>query len=447
MPRPRPAHLAILASLATCAPRPASTPPPSRPDDIGTPDPFKIVDLADDGAWIVLCQPRDGAAAAPYLIRGAGPGERLDEFVAAGSDGDLLVVITGGRLLLHDRLRGRVLDLTARGADPRDDTAAHRSHRAAAVDGLRVAYWRDRSVVVLDVVTDREQVVAMPVTGGHRLALAGPWLLVHPVAPDAALEPPGTAPARACAPSGPPIARPPAPTWVAHLDAAAAAPRPDLVTTWGDRLVVRAADGSLQLETGAGARELLTPGECRAALGPADADRENFLIACEGQRDPAGRAPLAILSRAALDPLPLRVPASALPGLRLLGRQVWDLAALAGRPPGIVGAPDPWDTRTLAVHGDHALIHQDGRYAVVDVGDRVRVDLELVDPAAITPSTFPQQGPLVALGPYLIDLRQMGTGGRFEGTARALASDWRILVSAGPEPRGPLRWVRARPAR
>lgn len=448
MSRPRLAPLATLA-LAACSHAPS--PSPTRPGDIGTADPFTLVATAADGGWIVLCQQRAGTRTpTPYLIHDSGPGDPLDEFVATGSDGDLLVAVTAGRLLLHDRIRDRVLDLTARGADPRDDevTNAHRTHRAAALDERRVAFWRGddraRAVVVLDIPTDREQVLPMPLPGGYRLTLAGPWLLAHPLEPNTALEPTGTGTARACAQPAPARPRSPLPTWVANIEAGTAAPRPDLVTTWGDDLIVRTSDGALHLESTAGARTLLTPAACRAVLGASDDDHENFLIACEAQPDPAGLIPLAILSRTGLRPLDIRIPGASLPQLRLLGATPWNLAGLAN----IVGTPDPWDSRTLATAGDHAFILKDNHYAVVDLANRARVDFTIVEPSLVTTTatTLPQQGPLVALDPFLIDLEQSGSRGSYEGFAHAVTSDGRILVSTQAN-HGPLRWTRARPFR
>lgn len=465
-------RLALLALLVGCGHAPAQEAAPRAgrspgPGEIGTGDAFEVVDTAATGDWVVLCQ-RRGDVTAPYLVIGAGAGERLDEFVAADDDGDLIVVIVGGRLLLYDRLRGRVVDLTTTlGADPRDDAADEfvHSHRAATVDGGRVAFWRgdgdEREAVVFEPVSERETGIPMPLPGGYRLALEGPWLLAVPREPGAALETNGGA-ARACRGRGvgcvlPSRRSPLPPTYVAHLEAGVAGPRPDFVTTWGDAIVVRDAGGALWLESSAGARTELAPASCGAELGALDGDR--YLIACAREVDDQGRAPLAIVAREGdtkFKKIEVRVRPQSLVLLSLVGEQVWGLAQLARTSGGIVGTPDPWDASLWTRIGSRALLREGGKFATVDLRERVRIDLDGWDLPEVRAPVLPRQDELVAVDPYLVDLGQLGNRGRFEGMAHAVSRDGRVLVSdrpakPGPDGRpaakGPLRWVTPRPAR
>jgi hypothetical protein len=144
---------------------------------IGTAHPLVVEALARDGGWIVICQARedtdaDGEIAVhvgmhgdtwgdelrPYLVRGSGDGEPIERLIGSTRDDRWLVALRGGALALFDTAAGTWTALA--GADLRDDGVALGPHRAAAMAGARMTYFRDdETIVVRTLATGAERVV------------------------------------------------------------------------------------------------------------------------------------------------------------------------------------------------------------------------------------------------------------------------------------------------
>ena len=173
-------------------------------DVVGTAHPLVIEAVAPDGSWIAICQARedsdgDGAIAVhvgmhgdtygdemrPYLVRGSGDGEPIDEAIASTPDGRWLAALRDGKLAVFDARAGTWTVLP--GADVRDDGMATARHRAAAVVGDRLTYFRDdEHLIIRDLITGVERVVEVK---GARLwrsepRVAGDHTLLYAVTRD-----------------------------------------------------------------------------------------------------------------------------------------------------------------------------------------------------------------------------------------------------------------------
>ena len=146
-------------------------------DVVGTAHPLVVESAAPDGNWIAICQARedtdgDGAIAVhvgmhgdtwgdrmrPYLVRGSGDGEPIDEVIAATPDGRWLAAIRDGKLAVLDARAGTWTVLTS--ADLRDDGVPTARHRAAAVSGELLTYFRDdEHLIIRELPTGTERVV------------------------------------------------------------------------------------------------------------------------------------------------------------------------------------------------------------------------------------------------------------------------------------------------
>ena len=130
---------------------------------IGTDHPTSLQAIAPDGRWLVLCQARrdtdrDGGIGVrygyhgdsygdrmePYLVRGTGPGVRLDTFIGSDGAGRWVAYVRRGRLLLWDSHTDRRIDLTTRVPVSRDDNHPFGAHLAGSFDhaGTRFVYLR-----------------------------------------------------------------------------------------------------------------------------------------------------------------------------------------------------------------------------------------------------------------------------------------------------------------
>lgn len=155
-------HLRALLAASTTVLAACGTPaiaPPLRPGaravealgPVGTAHPFKMIHADPHARWVALCQAREdsdgderiaswwgyptmgGDTLRPYLVFGDGPGELIDDYIGADREGEHIVFIRNGRLLIHHVTAGRTEDLSARGADAADDGPHEWRHRAASV--------------------------------------------------------------------------------------------------------------------------------------------------------------------------------------------------------------------------------------------------------------------------------------------------------------------------
>jgi hypothetical protein len=168
---------------------------------IGTPHPVQVITAADSGRWIVACQARSdtdgrdgihvelgfhgdirGDAMVPYLFRGGGDGQAIDDFVGASSDERWLVVLRNGKLVLVDDVAGT--ETTIVDADTRPDQRGHGRVASFDHDSKRLVYFRragdDAHIVIRDLERQRERVVVIPKILAWRVVaeLSGSWARV-----------------------------------------------------------------------------------------------------------------------------------------------------------------------------------------------------------------------------------------------------------------------------
>ncbi len=296
---------------------PADAGSPSEPASLlGTPHPVTVEAIAPDGRWAMVCQARrdtDGSGSVSvgvdahgrttgdtletYFVEGSGEGDRVDSFVAASAEGAYVVYVRDGRLLLRNTRAATETDLSALGADSRDDRAAFAGHRAAAFDprGQRLLYFAARGkrtvVVIRELATGAEHDLDPGPVEPWRAAFAGnDWIVVRVIGTDSngngRLEWPVPV---AKSPRGCESPRPPFAVWMDHGDrdtaiafrAAGGPPllRPGLVSPMGAALLVREASGRLVLDSLPGTRELLPPA-CSARLLHLDVERAIGVASC-----------------------------------------------------------------------------------------------------------------------------------------------------------------------
>lgn len=173
---------------------------------VGTAHPIVVEAVAQNGAWVVICQARtdtdgDGEIAVhvgmhgdtygdvmrPYVVRGAGEGEAIESLVGYTRDGRWLVALRAGKLSLLDARSGTWSDLA--GADVRDDGVPLGPHRAASIAraGDRMTYFKDdETIVVRELSTGTENVVKVPGARVWRVEVEplGHWALVYAIRTD-----------------------------------------------------------------------------------------------------------------------------------------------------------------------------------------------------------------------------------------------------------------------
>ncbi|MBX3183421.1 MAG: hypothetical protein KIT72_03360 [Polyangiaceae bacterium] len=322
--------------------------------------PLLLRAASPNGRWVALCQSREdtdgdgqvgfelGARGEPkgdslttYLVRGAGLGEPIQELLDADPTGRWLLFTAGGRVHLLDDHTGARVDLSALGADAREDTSRELPHRAFSFDakGSTLAYLRQppgarggtEALVLRDLPTGREQTLAPGRGSVYRLRLSADarWLVLQVLIDDTngngRLDWPS--PVLPLTPEGPRSRRCRAPvmsysvhphrgdtvfTRVIPLQfpsgndsphgahhgkppgdkAARHDARPQredaLITPFGDSLLVRGAGGELLQAWAAGARRApreLAPAACRARLIHADPERGALVTTCDHSED------------------------------------------------------------------------------------------------------------------------------------------------------------------
>ncbi len=217
-PAPLPPPSVVPAPPAPSVP-PDLPPKPPQPQplpegSIGAPGPLLLQRASDNRRWVALCQAREdsdgdgqvafrigprgellGDAVRSYLVRGAGAGVELDEFLDADPTGRWLLFQRAGKLELFDDYTGDATDLSALGADARDDVSRDLPHRAFSFDTAgKLAYLRlgehrtgmlpgqrEEHVVLRDLETGKEQVFDPGRGSVYRLRLdpTGTWLILQ----------------------------------------------------------------------------------------------------------------------------------------------------------------------------------------------------------------------------------------------------------------------------
>ena len=267
--------------------------------DIGNGGPIQLLASSSSGAWVALC---DTAAKTASLVLGSGLGENIDELLAQDPSGRYVVTARDGVATLVDTLLGTRVDLSALGADVRRVRADYAEHRTLSFDGSgqHLAYLRKSAqasqLVVRALPDGAEQVVAVGPGEVFRLKLSADaryvtfdalredsnhngkldWPAPEESARKNACEKPTLPKFRTFAYQGrgDVLTR-----GVMSVQSGALRDVPELLTPLGANLLVREADGSLQLEQ-AGKRTAFAPASCGARLLFADAERGLVVATC-----------------------------------------------------------------------------------------------------------------------------------------------------------------------
>ena len=476
-PAPSPSDAGAPQAVADASSAPL--PPPE--GAIGTAHPVTVEAASPDGKWVVACQARSdtdgdgkvgvtlgphgrlrGDAMRRYYVAGTGPGEPIDSLVASSPSGRHLAVIAGGRLALRDALAGTDTDLSALGADVRDDRTTFGGHRAGSFDpaGKRFLYLRKkgrRTVAIVRSLEDASEVAIDP--GAVELwrasfGPAGQWVVLRVIGDDTngngRLDWPAPV---AKAPRGCRGPTPPHAAWlgrgdtvtkkVARVTGGTVWLKPSLVTPFGDRLIVREQSGRLLLDALRGKREL-SPEKCQASLLHADPRRGIAVASCGDSK--LGPVTLQLLGVGLQKDLGLQlaaVPSDVLrPAVeRLLPVYPGDGTALIDLKRRSVVSLKNGD-RVLATHGDRALIERGRSLLIREVPSR---DLPLDGEVHEAPDIL-GAGPAAVVSPLVIDLGRGKTLGRVSGRPLAVTTGGSVLVAAGSDADadrlavGPLAW-------
>lgn len=454
---------------------------------IGTAAPTVFEMAGSDGSWVALCQGRrdtngdghvgvdvgrrgklSGDRMQSYLVLGDGKGEAIDELAAYDPTGRWLVVMQHGRLVLLDSRSDKRLDLSALGADARDDALPYRQHRALSFDagGTRLLYVRQSAgkthVVVRDLVSGAETTID-PGPGRlwrARLSPDGSKVVLRMIVDDTnkngKLEWP--VPARKTNPwrcHGP---IPTYPSWLSRGDeptvkvapssGGSAKVVPGFAVPFGRSLLVRDADGRLSLERDPGDPVQLADNKCGARVLHADAARGLVLVACSA---PRGRSPLALVGAGYHQDLKVDL-AAAPPDRFPAGR-----SRLLALYPGADTALMDLDTRklTLLHRGDRVIATSRAR-ALVQRGRRLVIhDVDHAPEHVLEGRTdrLPDAratGRFAVVAPLVVDVGAGKLLGKVSGRPLAVSSAGLVLVAQGRQARahqlsgGPLRWIEPR---
>ena len=310
-PRPPRAVAASAGAPPATATAPLPPAPPGEPTakaapepaislgDIGPNGPVQLLATSSSGAWVALC---DTASKTAKLVVGSGQGEAIDEVLAQDPSGRFLISLRDGKAELHDALVGTRVDLSALGADVRRVRGDYAEHRTLSFDasGQHLAYYRKQAngsqLVVRTLPEGTEQVAALGPGEVFRLKLSADaryvtfealredtnrngkldWPAPEEVARKATCDKPGLPKFRSFAYQGrgDTVTR-----GVLSLETGALRDLPELVTPLGTSLLVREADGSLQLDQAA-KRATLAPASCGARVLFADAERGLVVATC-----------------------------------------------------------------------------------------------------------------------------------------------------------------------
>jgi hypothetical protein len=330
-----PACIALAAACGNPAPAPTAVPaaalpagslPGPRLTAFGTAHQL-VAEAADQARrWAVVCQAREdtngdgevtvlvgnhgdmlGDDMVPYFIAIGRAEVAIDALVAASPTGSHVVFVRQGRLVLHAADTGAQEDLSALGADARDDTSVFGGHRAASFDGAgkRLVYIRARSERAVVVVRDLSTGAEVEIDPGpgllYRAALDehGHWVDLQVVVQDTdrsgALERPSqstTLSGRHC--RGPVASYGVYGTYgdtperrVVLATGGTATVVPDLVRPLGTHLLRRTPDGALLLRDGSGSDTELAPAACHARILHGDPVRGRLLVVCAAATAPA----------------------------------------------------------------------------------------------------------------------------------------------------------------
>lgn len=448
----------------------------------GTAHPVLVAAAAPHDEWIAFCQAREdtngdgritvevddqgklvGDRLSGYLATKPGPGDAIDAFAGNDPSGRFVAFVRAEHLILRDTRTNSDVDLTAQGADPRDDLSTFRHHRAIAFDptGKRVAYIRrgPRPVVIVRELTTGSEASIDPGEGElwrMDFDAMGHWVVLQVVGADTNKNGrldwtvrEATHQSMRC-----PAALAKYPAWenpgdratprLALVSGGPALDTPNLVVPLGSALVERLADGAVVLRRSNGTYAPLAPIKCQARVVHADPVRNLVMTNCrqknghyalflvgDGFEKALGHEMVAAGSDHWFEGSPRLVPIyGGSNDAALVDMETRDVIALQGA------------DRVVATSGPHALIARNDRLVMITrgAGESV-VEQHLVDFPKILRSER-----AVFVTPWVIDIEVANVLGRARGEPLALTTDGKTLIAStqgdvGHLPLGPLRWV------
>ena len=458
--------------------------PPLAPGDIGTAAPSTFIASSPDGRWVAYCQAREdtnsdgdirvnvgafGALAGDqlqaYLTVGSGPGATMDRYVGSDPSGRWGALLNNSRLYLLDTWSKTQVDLSALGADLRDDASSYRGHRSVHFDptGERLLYLRTTEaglrVVVRQLRTGEELELAQG-TGllwRAQFDASGRWIQLFVVTTDTnknnRIDWPYQLRKSATNDCHGPVPRYSA--WeypgdranVRLLPSAGGPPTeaPHFVRAMGNSYLERLASGALVQKGSGPVRERFSE-RCNARTLHVDAARDQVLVAClrEGGRSEVwlshagGRRSLDIqLSPFASDTW-AAPGASYVPLYPGAAAMLWDVEhkKLIELSPG---------DRVLSVHGEQLLLRRDRSIWQWSP----KYSQQLTAPIDELSASL-RRGRLLLVPPYLFDTRSASLLGTSSGKALALSRTGHVLTAAVPSDAerlatGPFRWNAVEP--
>ena len=461
-------------------PAPPPGPLPAAGAPLGTAHPYVLVATSAERRWTVLCQARAdttgdgviedrigihgetrGDEMVPYLVMGRGEGELIDDYVASDPKGRWLAIVQDDALLLIDSATGQRHDLSVHGADSSNDGSPFGGFRGGSFDdaGRLFAYVRNReggrAVVIRDLGTQEETEIDPGPGLLHRSFIdgGGQFVVIEMVVRDTdgngRVEPPTPrtslsrsrcrGPIRSYSTSG--VSGDEPETRVGRVGEDHVRPIPGLVRTFGERLIVRGADGGLGVRMWAGEPEPWVPASCQPDLVAIYPSADRMIVTCGALSAPqraivhAGQFQALAAGERAGSIGPLRIDARLYPAYSQRTLDVVDLQT---------GTIHHRRATYVANHGTRVLIGErndlvsweptTGQLVRTPVGRRPR-------------GGFAQQGQLVAIWGVLFDLEQNRVAGHYDGNPLALSLDAHLLVATTPAPTdtnvipsGPLEW-------
>jgi len=447
--------------------------------EIGPSGELRLLASSSCGAWVAFCS---ADSKTPRLVLGSGTGEPVDDVLAQDPSGRYVIVARGNGAELIDALTSSHVDLGELGADVRRERADYAEHRTLSFDaaGRFLSYLRRRdgasSIVVRELSSGTERAFSSGPGDVFRLRMSadGRYVTFDALREDTnhngKLDWPvpeergGGACDRRDLPKfrsfayqvrGDAVTR-------AALDLADGSVRdvPGLLTPLAAGLLVRANDGSLELEQN-GRRSVLAPPACEARVLFADAERSLVLAACTPPPPPRkpGRPPPAptgkrdvwlfgpgFVKNLQSELYETMIDREATIGARLVPLYPGASASLVDLERRELLPLSP-GSRVLTTRGSFALVWRDADLFSYDA--QTKSERRLAHGVVKNPDLI-RAGSAVLLSPFVVvDLG--GPALSAPPRALALAANGFVLTDSGDNPlgpspgpvRGPLHWVQS----